>query len=413
MNKRIFIIGTLAVVLVLLSVWAYILVYGTPGSTEDTSTGTDIVSSSDAGEMQFPEANDSFIYDDEPQDQTDTTEVPPLRQITTQPVAGYQFVLEGEDTGNETSTSSDQRLSIYYTELGTGHVYRYNPQSNQRDRLSNQTLQQAKKAFITPDGSRAALLRGYNNDQQLILLDLTSTDENPIIEQRDFNVNNLALAENGDLLYTRRTNSNTVAYRFNFTTESEEQIFTFPLRNITVAWAPTPNGTHYVYQNPSASIRSTVYRVQGNTITRTDISGYNMSLISNGQDIAYSYQTEANNPDTIRSEIRIGNQAPKTVSTVVIKDKCTFTTTSNIACGYGFSEDQFNQQDWARGVTRSNDDLWSINSTIGSSRLLISPERQAGRQIDVFNIQANSDTDTEIIGLQNRRDSGSLWIYTP
>ena len=411
MNKRIFIIGALTIVLILLSVWAYILVYGTPGNTEDTSTGTDIVSSSDAGEMQFPEANDSFVYDDGPQDQADAGGAPPLRQITTQPVAGYQFVLEGGETESETSTTSEQQFSIYYTELGTGHVYRYNPQSNQRDRLSNQTLQQTRKAFITPDGSRAALLRGYNNDQQLILLDLTSTDENTIIDQRDFNVDNLALAENGDLLYTRRTNSNAVAYRFNVTTESEEQIFTFPLRNITVAWAPTPNGTHYVYQKPSASLRSTVYRVQGNTITRTDISGYNMSLISNGQDIAYSYQTAANESDTIRSEIRIGNQSSEAVSTVIIKDKCAFTTASKIVCGYEFSENRMNQQDWVRGVTRSNDDLWSIDSTIGSSRLLISPEREAGRQIDIFNIQANSEA--EIIGLQNRRDSGSLWIYTP
>lgn len=409
MNKRIFLIIALVIILTLLGVWAYILVYGTPEVVEERfarfSSEQPETSLPNGTETVVPEPNGHDSFDEEDVDQSDDEYVPPpLQQITTEPVAGQQFVFKDIKA---TATSTADTLFVYYVELGTGHIYRYDPFNSQKDRISNHTIQQTRQAFITPDATYAVLIRGYTGNQQITIIDLQENTDDRILLQETRDIENIFMTNAGDLLYTRRTDGGSVGYQYFIETDFEQELFRFPLRNITVAWAPEASGEHYVYQAPSTQLLSTVYRVIGNSITRTNITGYDMSVINNGSSLAYSYQTEPDDPQTIISEaLYLGELFP--LSTAIRKNKCDFTSGEDIICGYELSENIHTQESWLRGIVKNNDSLWYVDITNESSRLLTSPERNVGRQVDLNNILIDNITGSVLF--QNRRD-GTLWLF--
>lgn len=405
MNKRIFLIIALVIILTLLGIWAYILIYGTPEVVEDrfarfsSEQEDQVVPTTNGSEVEVSDDNEFDIMSEE---DIATPNLP--QQITTEPVAGYQFV--SSNTTEDVATTTYNSLYVYYAELGTGHIYQYDLSNNQRDRLSNHTIQQTREAFITPDGTYAVLIRGYTENQQMTIIDLETNAEDKILLQEMKDVENISMTGTGDLLYTRRTNNGSVGYRYTIDTNTEQELFFVPLRNIIVAWAPEAGGGHYIYQAPSTQLLSTVYRVTGDSMTRTSITGYDMSLINSGSAVAYSYQTEINNLQSIVSEFK--TTATTTPLAITIrKDKCDFVFTNDIICGSEF-ENFHTQEDWFRGLVRSKDGLWYSNTTEGFSILLTEPEIDVGRQVDLQNIK--TDEDTGVILFQNRRD-GTLWSY--
>src|SRR3989344_796590 len=85
MNKKFFIIGGLAVILLLLGVWVYLLVYGAPATTDDIFANLGTEGEVTEGDIVVPPA----VIEESPVVNVDAGR---LRQLTTGPVAGFREV---------------------------------------------------------------------------------------------------------------------------------------------------------------------------------------------------------------------------------------------------------------------------------------------------------------------------------
>ena len=403
MSKKLLIIIGLTIILALMGIWGYILVYGTPEAVEDTFArfGSD---DRDTDFAPIEPDDDSFSDDgDDADDTTDSLAQPALRQITTEPVAGYQFLTRPTGTDNATTTAY-----VYYAEAGTGHIYQYNIAASERERLSNHTIQQAHAAYITPDGSYAVVVQGYGTNRVLHTIDLSTETEDASVTTRSVRANNIQMANDGTLLYTVQRQGETVGIAYAIATDTERTLFTFPLVETTVAWSPAVEQTHYIYQRPATTIPSTVYRIQNGTIRRTSIQGYDLHLITNGTDIAFSLSSER---DAQQNRVSLLQKSDEVIplSTTIRRDKCAFAGGEDLVCGDQLGA-TFTSSEWKRGTVQSNDNLWRIFSSSGAARQLARPESAAGVQADIFDV-SHLDSHS-ITGFRNRIDNGTLWVYT-
>ena len=108
MNKPIFIIIGALIILVLIFIWVYLLFFGTPKTV--TEVFTDFGGSSETvidqnNNIDLATTSDNTVIN---------TERKKLRQLTTKQVAGFSEI-------DEPITAS--LPSLYYVEMGTGHVY--------------------------------------------------------------------------------------------------------------------------------------------------------------------------------------------------------------------------------------------------------------------------------------------------
>ena len=403
MNKKILIAIALVFILSLLGVWGYFLVYGTPESVEDVFAS--FGSSSEQVDVMAPEPDQTGdtettqIQDDDQASvsETSTTDSQPVRQITTEPVAGFTIY---RPNPNATSTQN----KVLFAERGTGHIYEYNLDTNDRIRRSNFTVQQAREAFISNDGSYAVIVRNVGSEREFHIFDLQNDDPNPTTISK--NAQNIQLLNNNALVYTINSNQGNRALAYNLSTGVEQEIFRIPFTQARVAWGPTVNATHFVYTRPAQDLISHVYRVSGGVLRHTQISGYSLSIITNGTDVAYSYLEESGN---LQSSVSLANStnlnSPRPLTTTVVPEKCAFGSNNILFCADSQITSSINLTDWYIGLSQLSDSLWAVNLNLGSARQITNFRNQNGRSVDVDKIDVQED----VIALRNKTD-GTLWI---
>ncbi len=399
MNKKILIAGGLVLILALLGVWGYILIYGTPERVEEVFSNFNFSSEQPAPAPQpSTTENDADFTTEPPGVGTAVTppgDLPALRQLTTEPVAGFQLVAE-----NATNTAA----YALYAKAGTGHIYRHDLTSNQRERLSNFTIPQAHDAYFTRDGQYGVVISGFTTEQRLHIFDLeqangTNTDPKIIpIDARNFGI-----GEDNTLFYTVVENNQTRAFAYDFTTNTDRELFRTPLTQITVAWGPSADNTHYFYPRAATGLESPVFIAQQGTIRRGTINVSELSLFTDGTRIGYSFATAANERLSFAHHTNASELLP--FSTPVLADKCYFVRENSLLCAASF--EAISMSDWYKGSNISGDDLfWNINYQRGTSRSLANLSGNTGRDIAVERLLGN-----QVTALFRNRLDGNLWVY--
>lgn len=392
MKRTVFIVVGVSIICILIGVWTYFLFFSTPNPDDGG-----VFANFNLGDTNDP----GVIIPTEPQPIEPTVNVnspAQLRQLTTQPVAGFTEIQSA------TGTAPEAR----YIEAGTGHIYAINLETGVETRVSATTIPLTNAGALTPNGQYALMQSGSGMGSEHIIGIISTTSD----ELRNFaiteTVTSFAATNENTFVYSTPVGNGLAARAYDPSSNTVSNLFQVPFRDATIAWGTSEAGPHYVYPDTTSRLEGYLYSYTNGVATREPASGYGFSAVgssagfihSETQDGTYNtYATDKATNDT--------NPAPLTL----IPEKCTFSDIeSTIAiCGISLTDYSYLMPDpWYKGEVRMNDSLWVYDIENQSTRLLVSPENETGRQLDIVRPQfgvANSN-----LYFQNKIDQ-TLWIY--
>jgi len=391
MKRTLFIIGGVSIICILVGVWAYFLFFGTPNPDGGVFANFNLGNTDDPSVVipVEPEPTEPLV---------DVTSPERLRQLTTQPVAGFAEV-------QLTPSSTPQAR---YIEAGTGHIYSIDLKTGVETRISATTIPLTNTGAMTPNGQYAMIQSGSGIGSEHVIGIVSTTSD----ELRNFaipgNITSFAATTENTFMYTTPVGNELVARAYDPSTNAFSELFRIPFRDASVDWGYTKAGPHYVYPHATSRLEGYVYSYTNGVATREPASGYGLSVV--GSSDTYLYNEVQDGEYTTYATNRLTNEtyaAPLTI----IPEKCTFTKTdATIAiCGVALTEFSPLMPDpWYQGEVRMDDSLWEYNIDAQAASILVSPESVTGRQLDIVHPQFGIK-DTNLY-FQNKVDQ-TLWVY--
>lgn len=390
MKKTYLIIAGMVAIVILLALWAYLLIYGTPKPVTNFFTDFSFAGNTDGANDPLPPPI--------PDSQVDVS-TEQLRQLTLKPVSGFAEVTKGDN---------EERF-IYYVEAGTGHIYSINLISGAETRISNITIPNTTNAAISNDGNFVAISSGYSNAAQKFTIlnisdpaNISSTDFEKRISDFTWNVS-------GQLLYTTYLTNGLVGQSYNPTEMTTRDLFTVPFISATVVWDTTINNKHYVYPKASTKLNGYLYAITNGKIKRLPLEGYGLTALASKDFVVVTTQTGTGAP--LSEAVNLTDDTISKLTGISDPNKCAFSEvdTSILYCGYTRSSygAEF-PDDWYKGTRSFSDQIWEVNIKRGTASQLVNPEAKLGRAIDVTNMQFNNGSG--VLYFINKNDN-TLWMY--
>ncbi|HMO77612.1 MAG TPA: hypothetical protein PKD95_00230 [Candidatus Paceibacterota bacterium] len=387
MKKPLLIIFGIIIIVILAVVWGYLLFFAKAEDNVDMFNNLVNGGAVDnAPLLNLPNEEDFPV----------NLERPPLRQLTTRPVAGFNEVID--DNGN---------LEIYFVEMGTGHLYSINSNSGEERRLSGTTIIQAREAYISDDGNTVAIVN-YNNTKikNLSLLRL-DRENSTLIEVITDTVLDFYL-KNNYLFFTSMEGGNLVAYAYELDTLNKKTVFTLPFSEARIQWGESIAGPHYAYPKASYALEGFLYKIEGSKLTRLPLEGFGFSALVEEETILFTKLTDQApmsyfyNQKT--NEIKALNQT-------YLPEKCLLIENAlNIMCPYDPNITlPYQMPDiWYQGKLSFADRLLLIDLVTGTSNIFVDILSASGREIDVMRL--SYDANFKAFFFTNKNDN-SLWMY--
>ena len=390
MQKKALIIAGLIIILLLISIWVYLLFFGTPKSVNEVLTDLD----SNPGEV--------VDIKDQNKNNTPTVDVTQskLRQLTTKPVAGF----------NEVYSTSTNTRAMYYAEMGTGHIYSINLETGEEKRLSATTVAGVNSAEFSTKGDYVALGSQANDKSTTVITGKISLDTNEIITKELPNiVDDFAVSMSGaDLLYTSKDTAGLSGHAYNFKSGNDKILFTIPFHEAIIQWGKESNDTHYVYTKPTYLLEGYLYQVTKGKISRLPISGYGLTAMTNDYMVAYSVNENGLSKNYIYNR---KTKTTKPLNTTILPEKCIIAvSTEKLICAWeaGVNLPIEFPDKWHQGVTQYKDSIWDIYGDIPSINLITDTLEESGRNIDIINLKAGAGNRN--LYFINKNDN-TLWMY--
>ena len=390
MNKKFFIIGGLAVILLLLGVWVYLLVYGAPASSDDifANLGSE-------GEVAEEVAGNPLpIVEEEPVVNVAASR---LRQLTTGPVAGYQ----------EVQISTTTPALLYYVEMGTGHVYTINTESGESIRVSATTFPQTLTAEISNNGLYYAFLAAGVTKSTPFTVGTLSTSTQSITKSYEGTATDVAFNDQSELYILSRTGDTASAVTYNLNSNSSTPLFTLPFLEASVDWGKVSGDSHLVYPKPAEAFEGQPYEVTGNDFIRLPIQGLGFAALRSGDITLFNKINERR----LQSYLYVNSaDYSESLNSVVLVEKCTAVADEGIfICAQDRSKTNLRSQDsWYTGEISFSDSVWMLDGNTFTGELLFDGMEESGRQLDIIKLGLNSTR--EVLYFINKLDN-TLWMY--
>jgi hypothetical protein len=390
MKNTYLIIGGGIAVVVLLAIWVYLLIYGTPKPVENFFTDFSFGGEAD------PQPLEPFIPET-PAGQVDTLSSAPLRQLTTKPVIGFKEI---------TGVSESERTMLY-AEAGTGHAFSINLATGMEIRLSNITIPNAQTAQFSNDGTKVVIRSGSGTQNTLELLTLagenSATQETLLPKMVDFTFNN-----QNKILYSEYSSNGLLGREYDTTTGTSRTLFWVPFQSATVAWSLDTTTPHFVYPKPSAPLTGFLYRISNGVVVREQASGGGLTALANE---FYYIHTITTNRGPVSYATNRTTGETNSLPIIVQPDKCVFSTdnTDKIYCGYEEANLNYEFPDnWYKGLVSFADTLYEIDVKKGLAAKLIDTEKETGRELDTIGMDISAQT--KVLYFINKNDN-TLWMY--
>ncbi len=383
MKKTILIsIGALIIALII-GVWVYLFMYGTPKNSAEVFARFGI-----GGE----DANPPVLLDSSTTQEGDTASLPAvskkLKQLTLKPVAGATFTGTG----------------ILYVEQGTGHIYHLNFGSGAETLISGTTVPKARSATFSPGGTYVAITTTYGTEPETIVGSVTLENGTGGLDgvslplgARDVDFGNAT----NTLMYTVADSSGTSGYSYDVETTKGTQIFKIPLRDIRVIWGETP----YVYTTPTATQKGYMYRIEKNDLIYVTRGSIGLMGVPSPDGVVVTQ----NESGTLSSYALTTKDTRVNLPLALIPEKCT-SDNAILYCAVPYSIESAESfpDNWYKGTVSLSDALWSIDVSNGTGSLLSDFLSESGREVDVYDIGANEDG--TYIYFINKNDN-TLWMF--
>ena len=390
MNKKFFIIGGLAVILLLLGVWVYLLVYGAPATTDDIFANLGTEGEVTEGDIVVP----PVVIEESPVVNVDAGR---LRQLTTGPVAGFR----------EVQLSTTTPALIYYVEMGTGHVYTINTESGETLRVSATTFPQTIAAEISNTGRYYAMRSASASKSTPLTVGTISTSTVSITKSYEGTALDVAFNNNEELYILSREADTSSSVTYNPQSNSSALLFTLPFLEAKVEWGKERGDSHLVYPKPATALEGQLYEISGDTLTRLPVQGLGLTALKSGNITLYNV-IEGRRLKSYFFDHSFG--VKESLDSAVLVEKCTGAADEGVfICAQDGSKTNLrNQEDWYAGEITFADSVWLLDGNSLTGELLFDTLEESGRQIDIINLDLN-DTG-EVLYFINKLDN-TLWMY--
>lgn len=387
MNRALIITVGIIIIILVLGIWIYLMLFGTPkdGGEVFANLGFDL--SQQSTTITPP-------VDSTPLDTlVDTQSNIALRQLTTRPVAGFAFA----------STSAGQ--AVRYVERGTGHVYEINLESGVENILSRTTIPKVSGAVFSPDANTVALT-SYEDYTSSVFVGTIGGNTNLIGVSLQPNAKNIAFSSDNELLYTVSLHGTTKGFVHNLSTLAQSELFSMNYTNLDIGWGSGLDSI-YLSTKPSQELEGFIYTTKNNILTPVTPSAYGLSALFSNNFIVTTSIREGSYVSVAIDDAKTAHDLP----ILTLKEKCVFDAHSpnHIWCAapVGNTSASF-VEDWYKGVVISEDYLWLVDITKKTAQLYADPKSLTGRSIDVKDI--NSNTEGNVLTFTNKMDH-TLWLY--
>ncbi len=395
MNKPIFIIIGALIILVLIFIWVYLLFFGTPKTV--TEVFTDFGGSSETvidqnNNIDLATTSDNTVIN---------TERKKLRQLTTKQVAGFSEI-------DEPITAS--LPSLYYVEMGTGHVYSIQLETGEEKRLSGTTVASVNTAIVSPKGDYVVMGNRNNTKTFPLTIGKISTSSTDLqIEEFSNSAEQFKISNDGkELLYATRESTGLGGHVYSFAKKSDKVLFNLPFHEANIQWGSQSNETHYLYPKASYSLEGFLYQVTNGKMSRLPADGFGFSGLATKDKIVYSI-SEGNSLKNYT--YNRNNNARESLPVRILPEKCIISnSTSNLVCAFEETNDlPFEFPDaWYQGKLNFKDSLWLISGTDNDLKFLVNTFKETNREVDITDLKSGSSD--RAIYFINKNDN-TLWMY--
>lgn len=381
MKRTVFIITGSIVLLLIFSLWVYLLLFGAPKELNEAFTNLGF------GNPTPIEEYDSTL------EQTAQLNIAAgsLSQLTTRPVAGFAF-LEG--------ASSTERLR--YAERGTGHIYEIDLTNGTESRVSSKTYLAVTDAVFSPDGQAVTLFSEGDTGLSAKLEELGERNRSHDLPARATNPH---FVSSTTLHYLLPTEGGAVGYTYDLDEMTTDEIFFIPMSDVHVWWTDTNT---WIHNKPAPRLRGGLYKLDNGSLTRVGQSGYTLSAVL-PRDNGDTYLITAANLDQngILTSTLATATSNKNLPLTAFPEKCALQASTLWCASTALEFSRETQSDWYKGLITFSDNLWTTDVATGRTVLLDNLLDATGREIDVIDLTVDSHSD--FLLFKNKRDD-TLWL---
>lgn len=381
----------------LVVIWAYLLVAGTPQSIRDVFV--DLDPGDPTPIAQVPEESPTQLALGDQR----------LVQLTTRSVAGFIHLTNvdtEEGIASTTLAESYPTGRLRYVERGTGHVYEIDLEGGTETRVSAATTGQTVEAYFSKDGNDAVIIKEMGDTTIASWHVFTATEEKSV--PLPLGSEHFHFTADGTLLFGVSNNDGTVIYEQSAIDLTPRELWRIPFSDIDIVWT---NSRTLIINRPSPYLKGGVYEIVNGNLSRLIKPQYNLSAVIDqaGRYILYSHLDSGLNAMV---SYFFDYESGQSVAAALpaIPEKCTFVAGSNLWCAVSFqllNGDRENLTNWYRGEFISSDTIWKQSDLIETAEYIDFLLDLAGFDIDVTKLQSSNDGQLLFINKIN----GTLWMY--
>jgi hypothetical protein len=387
--KRIFLIGGISIIVILAGILLFLL-FASDEQKEGIFNRFNI-NSTDSGGNIIEEIVDTITGNDD----EDFKEA--LRQLTTKQVVGEMEIDQ---------TASSSATLVYFAEAGTGHVYMIDVIVGNETRLSNITIQGANKAVFSRDGAYALIAKdGGQGGQQMTLITLPKDGQELTSFTLSEPAKDFTFTEDGFILYSTTMGDVLAVRSFDLAKKESATLFSLPFKEAVVRFGAKSTDSMLVYPKTAEKLEGYLYLTRGGKLERLPVSGYGLSALPTTGGVLYS-QFSGDTYSTHFYHKETGSTAGLLVS--VVAEKCLAAVGDGVLCGSQTAYERGSLENWYKGISFVNDDLWLIDTGTYQVEKLITPKDIAGRDFDITTL--NTSRDVSRVYFINKTDN-SLWLF--
>lgn len=352
--------------------------------------------------------------------------IPILRQLSSEPIAGYTFFKkEFEVINNDLATSTEEvpvnteteeKYVFRFMERGTGHIFETTEDTLTTEKITNTSVSKIINAIFSENGNKI-IFEKLSEDEENIdsflgnIIDEIEEggSEQKILEVQPYSIlsKNFTLSPKKDLFAHMKLNSDSsTIYSTNF--DLKETVLE---QSIIKDWLISWDSENYIsmFTKPSSKIPGYGYILNiknGNSEKIfNQINGLTFKLSPDAQSAIYS---ESNGNSFSLKFKNLETEEIRDFPISAIPEKCVFSNTQEniIYCGTStLIPSATYPDDWYKGKVSFDDSIWKINTNTGRSETLYQFDDMYGN-FDVIDIQLTSDD--EFILFKNKIDL-TLW----
>lgn len=388
MKRSIFFVVSALMVVLLLAAWVYILFFSTP--------------SDDGSFVDFPNGEPGFTVPDQDQPTDgpviDLTSPDRLRQLTLDPVIGFQEVLA-------TPSSTPQ---IYYATAGRGHVFAIDTETGIEERISGATIAAARQSAITPNGAYILTQAGRGANSAFFISPLDTGASNAPLSLIPEDIISFSATTDNTFLFATKEGNGLVAKEYVPASSTSQTLFTIPFQEATIQWGASAPDTHFVYPKTTTQLEGYLYVSQSaKPLKRIMPGGFGFSAIGNMTYVLYAKQARGSYQSSVY------NQFTREIYSLPISQipqKCVPLSAQNLMlCASSVNKHTLRTpDDWHEGTISFSDTLFEVNLRTGGMTAISNTLEESGRELDIINPIAGTQDAT--IYFQNKNDQ-TLWLF--